>query len=119
MKKSNFKKCPICSQVMDLIVTSHKNIPYVDNNTYEKMCFTCYCAPKILTQKFNKEGYLISETEIEYNIENLYSPNELYDMGSSDTLSYAKKCIKAIKMLKVKKVKKLNKTKPKCELRLP
>ena len=118
-KKISLKKktelCPICKQSMDLCVISHKNKPFVDNNIYPKMCFTCFSTPKIFKQKYDKNGYIIEEIPLDYSHENLHSPEELFNEGSADTLLCANRCVRAIKELIVRKDKKINKSKPKLE----
>jgi hypothetical protein len=119
MSKKKLKDCPICGQKMDLIVTSHKNSVYIDNKTYEEMCFTCFSAPKITKQTLDSDGFLKSEIQLDYSIKNLHNATELYRMGSSDSIGYASKCLKAIKKLKIKQSKKTCKTKPKLIVKLP
>ena len=119
MKKLlRYKLCPICDQPMDIEVTSHKNSPFVDNKTYSTMCFTCYSAPKIMKQKYDNNGYILEEIEIEYDISNLYSPKELFEQGSADSIKYAKNCVDSIKKLKVIKNKN-KKCKPELKIQLP
>lgn len=119
-KKSKIKKrkidpCPICGQHMDLCVTSHKNKPYVDNKLYNKICFTCYSVPKVIVQKYDKNGYIIEEVPLEYSIRNLKNSKELVEEGSALSPAEAKKCIESIKKLKINKEIK-NKIKPKMEM---
>lgn len=107
-------KCPICQQKMDLIVISHRNKPFVDNNLYPKMCFMCFNVPKILKQILDKEGSVKKEIELEYSMDNLHSAQEVYDQGSADNLNQAKRSVQSVKMLKVSK--NVEKNKPKMEL---
>jgi hypothetical protein len=108
--------CPICSQKMDLCVTSHKNKPFIDNKFYTKMCFTCYNVPKISEQKYDENGYIKEELELEYCKKNLYKPEELLHEGSADSIQYAKKCYRSVKNLVIENDKKtITKTKPKLE----
>lgn len=112
-------KCPICQQKMDLVVTSHKNKPFVDNNLYPKMCFACFSVPKTLKQTLDKEGNIKEQIELEYSIENLHSAQELFDQGSADNLNQAKKSVQSVKALNVLKVKKeTKKDKPKLDCHL-
>lgn len=99
---------------MDLCVTSHKNKPFIDNNTYPKMCFTCYSVPKILEQKYDEKGYIKEEIDLEYSHKNLNKPEELLVDGSAETIEQAKKSFRAVKNLDIKKEIK-NKIKPKLE----
>lgn len=101
---------------MDICVTSHKNKPFIDNKFYAKMCFTCYSLPKILQQKYDENGYIKEEVQLDYCKENLNKPEELVHEGSADTIEYARKCYRSVKNLIVEKNKKItNKTKPKLE----
>ena len=115
VKKRKIDPCPICGQHMDLCVTSHKNKPYVDNKLYNKICFTCYSVPKVMVQKYDKNGYITEEIPLEYSIRNLKNARELLDEGSAISLAEAKKCIECIKNLKINKEIK-NKIKPKMEM---
>jgi hypothetical protein len=117
--KKKLKNCPICDQKMDLIVTSHKNSVYIDNKTYDEMCFTCYSAPKTLKQTLDSDGWLKSETELEYCVKNLHNATELFKMGSADSVGCASRCLKAIKKLKIKESKKVCKKKPNLVVKLP
>ena len=110
-------RCPICNQKMDLIITSHKNKPFVDNKTYERICFTCYNVPKTIEQKYFKDGSIKEELELEYNINNLHTPKELVDQGSADNINQARICVTAVKNLKVLKTK-AKSQKPKQEIKL-
>lgn len=114
-KKSN--PCPICGQHMDICVTSHKNKPFIDNNFYSKMCFTCYSVPKTSEQKYDENGYIKEEIDLEYNHKNLNTAEQLVHAGSADSLEQAKKCLRSVKSLKIKKEIK-NKYKPKFECQL-
>lgn len=116
-KKNKIDPCPICKQHMDLIVTSHKNKPYVDNVCYSKMCFVCFCAPKTTEQKYDNNGYIKEVVDLEYSIKNLKSAKELFEDQTAESLSEAKRSIECIKNLKVKKQIK-NKVKPKFEFYL-
>jgi len=90
------KKCPICDQKMDIYTTAHKNSPFVDEKTYPAICFTCYFVPKTEEQKYDSEGSVSEQSELPYSHKNLHTAKELYDMGSAETLSQAKKCVQAV-----------------------
>lgn len=107
--------CPICDQIMDLCVTSHKNKPFIDNKCYPKICFTCYHVPKITEQKYDEKGYILEEVSLDYSIKNLHSPEELFNSGSADSLEYAKKSVRAIKKLEIAKGGKEKKNRPNLE----
>jgi hypothetical protein len=112
-------KCPICNQKSDLFVSSHKDKPFVDNKLYPKICFTCFCVPKTIQQKYNKEGLLSEEIHLEYCIKNLHNAKELFEQGSADTMAQAKRCVNAVKNLTVASTKKpITLTKPKTEVKL-
>lgn len=102
---------------MDIIITSHKNKPFIDNKTYDKICFTCFNVPKTVEQKYNKDGTIKEEIQLDYCIENLYSPQELLNQGSADNLNQAKTCVNAVKNLKILKSKTKH-YKPKQEIKL-
>jgi hypothetical protein len=111
-------KCPICNQKSDLFVSSHKNKPFVDNRLYPKICFTCFCVPKTILQKYDKNGLIAEEIHLDYSIENLHTAKELFEQGSADNLNQAKKCVKSVKNLTVDKNKKeIRLSKPKMELK--
>ena len=108
--------CPICSQEMDLCVTCHKTKPFIDNKMYPQMCFGCYNTPKISDQKYDENGYIKEEIDLEYSRKNLHTPEELFFMGSVSSLEEAKKCVRGVKKLEINKDSKIkNKTKPKLE----
>lgn len=90
------KKCPICDQKMDIYTNAHKNSPFVDEKTYPAICFTCYFVPKTEEQKYDSEGSVSEQSELPYSHKNLHTAKELYDMGSAETLSQAKKCVQAV-----------------------
>ena len=110
-------RCPICNQKMDLAVVSHKSKPFVDNKTYDKICFTCYSVPKTVEQKYFKDGTIKEDKQLEYCIDNIHSAQELMDQGSADNLNQARNSVNAVKQLKV--IKNSNtKYKPKQETKL-
>lgn len=113
-KKNKKNPCPICGQHMDICVTSHKNKPFIDNKFYSKMCFTCYSVPKISEQKYDDNGYIKEEVELEYNHKNLNTAEQLMHSGSADSFEQAKKCVRSVRSLKIEKEIK-NKYKPKLE----
>ena len=112
----NNKNCQVCGQKTDMHTSVHKNLPFVDNRNYYLICFTCYFVPKILQQKYAPDGSVSEEIDIPYCCENLYSAKELYESGSAETLSYAKKSVEAVKnaCLKCLKDGKKQKSRPKA-----
>lgn len=93
------KKCPICKQKMDIYTTVHKKAPFIDGKNYDMLCFTCFFVPKIQKQKYDKNGYIIEQIELDYCCDNLSSAQELYQQGSSDTLKNAKISVESVKKL--------------------
>ncbi|NBT57860.1 hypothetical protein EBT16_03650 [bacterium] len=90
------KKCPICGQKMDIYTTAHKNQPFVDEKTYPALCFTCYFVPKTEDQKYGKDGTISESLELPYSHRNLHTAKEIYEMGASESLSQANKCVQAV-----------------------
>jgi hypothetical protein len=120
LKRAKNELCPICSQEIDMCVTSHKNRPFIDNKLYSKMCFTCYSVPKIIDQKYDEKGYIIEEKQLEYSHKNLHNPEEIFTQGSADSLEQAKKSVRSVKKLIVQKeTKQKEKSKPKLEFYMP
>lgn len=81
---------------MDMYTTAHKNAPYVDDKTYPAMCFTCYFVPKTETQTYKPDGTILEHLEIPYSHKSLHTPKELVQLGASESLIYAKKCVVAV-----------------------
>lgn len=110
-KKSLHKKhtCNICGTPTDIYTNVHSKNKFIDYKLYDKVCFTCYFVPKIIDQKYDKEGLVLEENELEYCCENLNTPKELMASGSAENLKEAKKSYESVVEL-CKKVKK-NKTK--------
>lgn len=103
--------CPICGQYMDFIVVTHRNQPFIDGETYRRMCFGCAHVPKEYIQT-HEEGSVLDEIGPFYTYKKLYSAKELHEAGTTATLGQAQKCVRAVK-LRLKKVgkKKLDKLK--------
>jgi len=90
-------KCCLCKQDTDLFTTEYKTKPFIDNKTYNILCFTCYCVPKILDQKLDKDDYVLEETELPFCCRYLHKPSELVDFGSADSFKQAKISTNAVK----------------------
>lgn len=90
------KNCPVCGQKMDVYTTAHKNHPFVNDKIYPALCFTCYFVPKTEDQKYSPDGSISENTDLPYSHKNLHTAKELHDMGASETLSQAKKCVQAV-----------------------
>lgn len=122
MGKKSFRKnivCNICGETVDIYTNVHSKNKFIDYKFYDKVCFTCYFVPKIVDQKYNKDGTLFEEIDLEYCCENLTEPKELFSNGSAETIREAKKSYESVLNL-CNKIKK-NKTKlvrPKADWRM-
>jgi hypothetical protein len=99
------KKCQICGQKADVYTTTHKKEPFVDGRNYDIVCFTCCFVPKVLEQKYSADGFVSEEIALPYSCENLYSPREIYNSGSSDSIRQAKVCFEAVSKVCLKALK--------------
>ena len=90
------KICQVCGQKIDIYTSVHKKAPFVDGRNYETVCFTCFFVPKVLDQKYNKDGSVKEQTEVPYSCSSLSSARELYEQGSADSLRQAKACVEAV-----------------------
>lgn len=84
---------------MDVWTTAHKNQPFVDDNTYPLMCFTCYHVPRTVEQKYSKDGSVSEEVELPYSCENLHTARELHESGAADSQKQAKTSLEAVSRL--------------------
>lgn len=105
-------KCELCDQNTDVYTSSHKSLPFIDGRNYSKLCFGCFNSPKTINQKYDKNKDIKEQIELDYCCENLLTPKELYEQGSTDSLKQAKISINAVqkcctKRLKSKSVKKI------------
>lgn len=98
-------KCDLCQQSTEMYTNSHKNSPFVDGRNYAKLCFSCFNSPKTISQKYDKNGNIKEEIELEYSCENLLTPKELHDQGSADSFKQAKVSINAVKTCCEKRIK--------------
>jgi hypothetical protein len=89
-------KCDLCQQNTEMYTNSHKNLPFIDGRNYAKLCFSCFNSPKTISQKYDKNGNIKEEIELEYSCENLLTAKELHSQGSSDTLKQAKTSLEAV-----------------------
>lgn len=108
IKKTKKQICDICGGITDIYTNVHSKNKFVDHNFYNKVCFTCYFVPKIIDQKYNKEGLVVEETELEYCGENLNTPKELLISGNADSLKEAKRSYESVVNLCKKKKKTKN-----------
>lgn len=110
------KFCPVCSELMEFMVVSHRNHPFVDGNCYPAICFSCYQVPKVYCHEFDKKGNIISSTGPHYSYLHLHDAQELLEMGSADNLSQAERSVegvlKACKKASLRALKKLKGKKP-------
>lgn len=97
---------------MDFIVVTHRHQPFIDGETYRRMCFGCTHVPKEYILKYDEEGNVTDELGPFYTYKRLCSAKELYEAGTTETLGQAKKCVRSVK-LRLQKVgkKKLDKLK--------
>lgn len=117
--KTKKKICDICGASMDIYTNVHQKSKFIDYNYYDKVCFTCYFVPKTKTQKYDKEGCLSEEIELDYSSDNLNSPKELLSQGHAETLKEAKRSYESVNNLCKKKKKNKNKLfRPKADWRL-
>lgn len=108
--------CPICNESMDFMVISHKNHAFVDGKCYPAICFSCYQVPKTFVYEFDKKGNIISTDGPHYSHQFLHTAEELYEIGSADSLKQAQKSVesvtKACKKISLRAIKKLKMKKP-------
>jgi len=109
MKKKHLDLCGLCSQKLTVYTKSHKNIPFVDNKLYDKLCFTCCLVPKTSNQIYNSNGTIKEIVEIPYSKDSLYTAKELFIAGSCDSLKEATISVDAV----LKSIKSSGKTKTK------
>ena len=111
--------CPICGQYMDFIAIGNRNTPFVDGNTYPRMCFGCFHTPQDEVQKYDKDGNVSETFGPFYDHKHLKTAVELYKAQSCPTMASAKKCVAGVRRkIKAAGVVKLNKLKlkrPKAE----
>ena len=114
-KPRKIDMCPICGQFMDIYCRGHKEIPFVDGNKYDKICFTCFYVPKTIKQIYDKSGYLIEEKELPYGPKHLHTAQELFDGNIAESMPSARRCVagvrNAIKASKLKRGFKFKKPK--------
>lgn len=90
------KTCEICGQKTDVYTGVHKKAPFVNGKNYGVVCFTCFFVPKVLEQRYSKDGGVAEEIELPYGCQSMMSAKELHEQGASDTLKYAKMCVEAV-----------------------
>jgi hypothetical protein len=97
---------------MDFIVVTHRNQPFIDGETYRRMCFGCAHVPKEYILTYDEEGSVLDEIGPFYTYKRLCSAKDLHEAGTTPTLGQAQKCVRAVKA-RLKKVgkKKLDKLK--------
>jgi len=89
-------KCDLCGQNTEMYTSCHKNNAFIDGRTYAKLCFSCFNSPKTISQKYDKNGNIKEQIELDYSCENLLTAKELYSQGSADSLKQAKISIDAV-----------------------
>jgi hypothetical protein len=91
--------CSICSQKIDVYTHIHKTHPFIDGKFYPIVCFTCFFVPKIEDQKYDKEGDISEEIDLQYCCKNINKPEDLYKQGATDSPKAAKVCVEAVKKI--------------------
>ena len=81
---------------MDLIITSCRNDPFVDDKFYDRMCFGCFHTPKGEIVTYTPAGE-VEETTPVWDHKHLYTAQELVDQGSCESLAEARKCVRSVK----------------------
>jgi hypothetical protein len=90
------RRCDLCGSKLDIFTTIHKTHKFIDNNNYDRLCFTCYNVPKIIHQSYDNDGDLKDEVVLEYSCEHTYSAKELVRMGAADNINQAANSIRAV-----------------------
>lgn len=118
-KKPKKQICDICGANTDIYTSVHAKNKFIDHKFYDKVCFTCYFVPKTIDQKYNKEGLVVEEIELDYSSENLNTPKELVLNGNADNIKEAKRSYESVVGLCKKKKKNKNKlNRPKADWRI-
>lgn len=102
--KSKKQCCNLCGQLLSVYTTYYKDRPFIDNKSYNKLCFTCFAVPKVSEQILTKDGLIKEEKELPFCCRYLHTPKELLEYGSADSLKEAKICVNAIQT-KCQKIK--------------
>lgn len=89
--------CPICGQYMDFIVTTFRSKPFIDGQTYARMCFCCANVPKEYEVFLNPDGTIEREEGPYFSHRHLQTPQELVDGQTADTLKEAEKSVECVK----------------------
>jgi len=105
--------CPLCGQHnMDFYATTYRSHPYIDGQTYSRMCFGCAHVPKDFIQKYNDAGEVEEEIGPLFSHQHLFTAQDLLDFGCVETIAEARQCIagvrgrlKEVGKVKLKKLK--------------
>lgn len=108
---------------MDYYAITYRNHPFIDGKTYKRMCFCCANVPQEIEQIYDKEGNIVGQEGPFFDWKHLRTAEDLFDIGSAESLEEAKRCVRAVKRaIREAGPKNLNKLKlvrPKPEFELP
>lgn len=88
--------CPLCGDELDLYCTGHRNMPFVDDKCYPKLCFTCYWVPKTEEQIYNADDSIKETKQLPFSHKHLHTAQELVG-GPADTLAQARRSVRAVR----------------------
>lgn len=87
--------CPLCKTPTDFQDTTFRNHPFVDGQRYDFLCFTCAHVPEDYIQR-TKNG-VTEEVGPLFDHKHLCSAQTLVDIGSAETLTEARRSVKAVR----------------------
>ena len=97
MTKSKYS-CPICGQHnMGFYAITYRTHPFIDGKTYPRMCFGCSHVPEEFQQKYDSKGNIGEELGPFFDHKHLATAQELYQQGSTESLSEAQKCVAGVR----------------------
>jgi hypothetical protein len=82
---------------MDFYAVTYRTHPFVDGNTYPRMCFGCAHVPEEFQQKYDSKGNITEEMGPFFDFKHLVTAQELYHQGSTESLSEAQKCVAGVR----------------------
>lgn len=86
--------CPICGELIEVVVTAYKRIPFINGKNYEEICFTCDSVPKM---------HSFDELKNELIVYNNFDKNRLNTLEEMISDGFTKKesqiSIKAVKRI--------------------
>jgi hypothetical protein len=96
VQKKKSDCCPLCGDELDLYCTGHRNLPFVDDKCYPRLCFTCYYVPKTQKQTYTDDGSVDEEVELPFSHKHLHTAEELVG-GPAETLAQARRSVRAVR----------------------